>query len=53
MTLLFLKKEKMGEWQVYYKEYELVDNQGDLRERTNPYDTLILECQNEKGVIRR
>ncbi|MGB9856464.1 MAG: site-specific DNA-methyltransferase, partial [Caldisericum exile] len=38
------------EWKVYYKEYELVDNEGRPRERTNPYDTLILDYQNELGT---
>lgn len=37
-------------WKVYYKEYELVDNEGKPRERTNPYDTLLLEFQNELGT---
>jgi adenine specific DNA methylase Mod len=46
---IVFKKSKEGIWQVYYKEYELVDNEGKPRERMNPYDTLILECQNEKG----
>ncbi len=44
------KKDKAGKWKAYYKEYELVDNQGKPRERTNPYDTLILEFQNEIGT---
>ncbi|MEM5816221.1 MAG: site-specific DNA-methyltransferase, partial [Candidatus Aenigmatarchaeota archaeon] len=37
-------------WKVFYKEYELVDNEGKPRERTNPYDTLILEYPNELGT---
>lgn len=39
-----------GKWKVYYKEYELVDNENNPRERTNPYDTLILEYKNELGT---
>jgi adenine-specific DNA-methyltransferase len=39
-----------GKWKVYYKEYELVDNEGKPRERTNPYDTLILDYPNELGT---
>ncbi|MDI6701050.1 MAG: site-specific DNA-methyltransferase [bacterium] len=36
-------------WKVFYKEYELVDNTNSPRERTNPYDTLILDFYNELG----
>ncbi len=39
-----------GKWKIYYKEYELVDNSNKPRERTNPYDTLILDYQNELGT---
>lgn len=39
-----------GVWKVYYKEYELVDNENNPRERTNPYDTLVLDYQNELGT---
>ncbi|HPP11083.1 MAG TPA: site-specific DNA-methyltransferase, partial [Defluviitoga tunisiensis] len=39
-----------GKWKVYYKEYELVDNENKPRERTNPYDTLILAYPNELGT---
>ncbi|MGB9795050.1 site-specific DNA-methyltransferase, partial [Caldisericum exile] len=37
-------------WKVYYKEYELVDNEEKPRERINPYDTLILDYPNELGT---
>jgi adenine-specific DNA-methyltransferase len=47
---IVFKKDRNGKWKVYYKEYELVDNEGRPRERTNPYDTLILEFQNELGT---
>lgn len=39
-----------GNWKIYYKEYELVDNKGKPREKTNPYNTLILDFQNELGT---
>jgi len=48
---IVFKKVRNGQWSVYYKEYELVDNEGKPRERTNPYDTFILEAYNEKGNI--
>ncbi|MCX7929021.1 MAG: site-specific DNA-methyltransferase, partial [Patescibacteria group bacterium] len=38
-----------NKWKVYYKEYEFVDNNNNPRERTNPYDTLLLEFYNELG----
>jgi len=47
---IVFRKDKSGKWKVYYKEYELVDNEGKPRERTTPYDTLILEFQNEIGT---
>jgi len=47
---IVFKKDRKGKWKVYYKEYELVDNEGRPRERTNPYDTLILEFPNELGT---
>jgi adenine-specific DNA-methyltransferase len=47
---IVFRKDINGKWKVYYKEYELVDNEGRPRERTNPYDTLILEFQNELGT---
>jgi len=46
---IVFKKNKDGDWSVYYKEYELVDNEGNPRERTNPYDTFIMEAYNERG----
>jgi len=46
---IVFKKDKNGQWKVYYKEYELVDNNLNRRERKNPYDTLIMEAYNEKG----
>lgn len=46
---IVFKKGKDGKWKVYLKEYELVDNEGNPRERTNPYDTFIIEAHNEKG----
>jgi len=46
---IVFKKIRNGQWSVYYKEYEMVDNEGNLRERTNPFDTFILEAYNEKG----
>ena len=48
---IVFKKVRNGQWSVYYKEYELVDNEGKPRERTNPYDSFILEAYNEKGNI--
>jgi len=47
---IVFRKDRTGRWKVYYKEYELVDNENKPRERTNPYDTLILEYQNELGT---
>jgi adenine-specific DNA-methyltransferase len=47
---IVFRKNKDGKWKVYYKEYELVDNDCKPRERTNPYDSLILEFQNEMGT---
>jgi adenine specific DNA methylase Mod len=47
----FIVFRKINEkWKAYYKEYELVDNEGNPRERTNPYDTLVLDFQNELGT---
>jgi len=46
---IVFKKVRNGQWSVYYKEYELVDNEGNPRERTNPFDTFIFEAYNEKG----
>lgn len=46
---IVFKKVRNEQWSVYYKEYELVDNEGNTRERTNPFDTFILEAYNEKG----
>ncbi len=37
-------------WKVYYKEYEVVDNKNNFRERINPYNTLILDYYNEIGT---
>jgi len=47
---IVFRKNKNGKWKVYYKEYELVDNENKPRERTNPYDTLILDFPNETGT---
>ena len=47
---IVFRKDREGKWKAYYKEYELVDNLGKPRERTNPYDTLILEFPNELGT---
>ena len=47
---IVFRKDKNRKWKVYYKEYELVDNENKTRERTNPYDSLILEFQNEIGT---
>jgi len=47
---IVFRKHRSDKWKVYYKEYELVDNEGNPRERTNPYDTLILEFPNELGT---
>ncbi len=46
---IVFKKDKNGKWKVYYKEYELVDNCLNRRERKNPYDTFIMESYNEIG----
>jgi len=46
---IVFKKGRNAQWTVYYKEYELVDNEGNARERTNPFDTFILDAYNEKG----
>ncbi len=46
---IVFRKDKNDNWKVYYKEYELVDNEGKPRERMNPYDTLILDFYNEIG----
>ena len=48
-NFIVFKQNKDGKWSIYYKEYEFVDNEGNYRERTNPYETLILEAYNEKG----
>jgi len=37
-------------WKVYHKEYEVVDNKNNFRERINPYNTLILDYYNEIGT---
>ena len=47
---IVFRKDKNGQWKVYYKEYELVDNCGKPRKRTIPYSTLILDYQNEFGT---
>jgi adenine-specific DNA-methyltransferase len=47
---IVFRNDNNGKWKVYYKEYELVDNECRPRERTNPYDTLILDFQNELGT---
>ncbi|MEM4065502.1 MAG: site-specific DNA-methyltransferase [Candidatus Micrarchaeaceae archaeon] len=39
-----------NKWTVYYKGYELVDNKDRQRERTNPYNTLILDLYNLLGA---
>jgi Adenine specific DNA methylase Mod len=49
MGFIVFKRNKEGKWSVYFKEYEFVDNEGNLIERTNPYDTLILNTPNEEG----
>jgi len=46
---IVFKKDKNNRWKAYYKEYELVDNEGNPRNRENPYDTLITEFTNEMG----
>jgi adenine-specific DNA-methyltransferase len=46
---IVFRKDKEGKWKAYYKMYELVDNEGKPIERTNPYNTLILEFPNEIG----
>jgi len=46
---IVFKKDKYGSWKVYYKEYELVDNEEKPIKRTNPYDTFIMEAYNEIG----
>ncbi|MBC7328315.1 site-specific DNA-methyltransferase, partial [bacterium] len=46
---IVFRKGKNGNWSVYFKEYEFVDNEGNPKERTNPYDTFIMEATNEKG----
>ena len=46
---IVFKKNRVEQWSIYYKEYELVNNAGNPRERTNPYNTFILEAYNEKG----
>lgn len=43
-------KKINSKWKIYYKEYKLVDNTNKPRERTNPYDSLILDYQNEQGT---
>ena len=47
---IVFKKNRENKWRVYYKEYELVDNEGNPRIRTNPYVTFIMEAYNEKGT---
>ena len=47
---IVFKKNRENKWSVYYKEYELVDNEGNPRIRTNPYNTFIMEAHNEKGT---
>jgi len=46
---IVFRKDKKNKWKVYYKEYELVDNSLNRRERKNPYDTFIMESYNEIG----
>lgn len=46
---IVFKNVKDDRWKAYYKEYELVDNNDQLRSRENPYDTLVLNFTNEIG----
>ncbi|MEM4115814.1 MAG: site-specific DNA-methyltransferase, partial [Saccharolobus sp.] len=46
---IVFSKDAKGKWKVYYKEYELVDNAGSKRERSNPYNSLMLDFPNERG----
>ncbi|MEM3277322.1 MAG: site-specific DNA-methyltransferase [Metallosphaera sp.] len=47
---IVFRKDKNGQWKVYQKDYELVDNKGVRRKRTQPYTSLILDITNEKGT---
>lgn len=46
---IVFRKGKDNSWKVFYKEYELVDNKDNPRNRENPYDSLILKFTNEAG----
>ena len=46
---IVFKKNRHNIWQVYYKEYEFVNNEGVIRERKNPYHTFIDDIFNEQG----
>jgi adenine-specific DNA-methyltransferase len=44
--LIVLKKNTKGEWQVYFKEYQYVDNNLNKIERTIPFGSFILDFPN-------
>jgi len=46
---IVFRKDKDGKWNVYSKEYELVDNKNKQRKKTMPYDNFIMDCNNELG----
>ena len=46
---IVFKKGRNGDPCVYFKEYENVNNKGELKKRTNPYSTIILDNPNEIG----
>ncbi|MCD5384895.1 MAG: site-specific DNA-methyltransferase, partial [Candidatus Pacebacteria bacterium] len=46
---IVFRKTKNG-WSVYFKQYQLVDNEGNLIERSIPYKSFILDFSNEQGT---
>ena len=44
--LIVLKKNKKGDWGIYFKEYQLVDNNLNKVIRTIPFGTFIMEFPN-------
>ena len=46
---IVFKKGRNGNPCVYFKEYENVNNKGELKKRTRPFSTIILDNPNEIG----
>ncbi|NPA42782.1 MAG: site-specific DNA-methyltransferase [Chlorobi bacterium] len=46
---IVFKRGKDGEWKVYYKEYEKVDNRGLPRRRTSPHPSILEDFTNDQA----